>query len=179
MFNQKSLLALLLCGAMTFSMAGCSGGGKATTASANSQSGSSAAAGKAKYVMKIGHNQPTDNPRHVSLLAFKKEVEEKTNGGISVEIYPSGQLGTEKETQEAVKMGTVQGFRGGQFDFAPKLTIFTLPFLCDNNKQIHALINSDFGEVKNGAECKRPKVPVKRRGLLRPADTWWVISPGG
>jgi DNA invertase Pin-like site-specific DNA recombinase len=37
----------------------------------------------------------------------------------------------------------------------------------------------DTGEVKNGAECKRPKVPVKRRGLLRPADTWWVISPGG
>ena len=36
-----------------------------------------------------------------------------------------------------------------------------------------------FGEVKNGAECKRPKVPFKRRGLLRPADTWWVISPGG
>ena len=96
------------------------------------------------HTMRIGHAQPENNPRHISLLAFKEMVEEKTNGGIFVEIFPVGQLGTEKEMLEAVMMGTLQGFRGGQFDFLPKLLIFSLPFLVENSTQIDALLNSDF-----------------------------------
>ncbi len=110
------------------------------------------------YTLQIGHAQPETNPRHISLLALKEMVEEKTNGGIIVEIFPAGQLGNEKEMLEATKMGTLQGFRGGHFEFLPKLLIFTLPFLCENAEQVEALMNSDFAlEV-----CE----PVKEDNLL-------------
>lgn len=98
----------------------------------------------AVYTLQIAHAQPETNPRHISLLAFKEMVEKKTNGGVMVELFPAGQLGTEKEMLESVKMGTLQGFRGGQFDFLPKLLIFSLPFLCENAKQVEALCNSEF-----------------------------------
>lgn len=96
------------------------------------------------YTMQIGHAQPMSNPRHISLEHFKKIVEEKTNGGIKVELYPAGQLGTEKEMLEQTCGGVIQGFRGGQFDFLPKLLIFTLPFLCETPEQVTTLMNSDF-----------------------------------
>lgn len=96
------------------------------------------------YTMQIAHGQPIDNPRHISLEAFKKEVEEKTNGGISVEIYPAGQLGTEKEMLEQVCSGVVQGFRGGPIDFLPKLQILTLPFLCETQDDAVKIMSSEF-----------------------------------
>lgn len=98
------------------------------------------------YTMQIAHAQPTDNPRHVSLEAFKKSVEEKTDGGVVVEVYPAGQLGTEKDMLEQTCSGVIQGFRGGQFDFLPKLLIFTLPFLCENVDEVDRLLNSDFAK---------------------------------
>lgn len=68
------------------------------------------------YSMQIGHSQPVDNPRHQSFLLFKKLLEEKTDGGIQVDIYPAGQLGSEASMLEQVCDGTIQGFRGGQLE---------------------------------------------------------------
>jgi C4-dicarboxylate-binding protein DctP len=36
---------------------------------------------------------------------------------------------------EQVCSGVIQGFRGGQFDFLPKLLVFSLPFLCETPKK--------------------------------------------
>lgn len=98
------------------------------------------------YTMQIAHAQPTTNPRHISLEYFKEIVEERSNGAIKVELYPAGQLGTEKEMLEQVCSGVIQGMRGGQMDFVPKLLIFTLPFLCENGEQVTRLMNSDFAK---------------------------------
>ncbi|MDR1932885.1 MAG: TRAP transporter substrate-binding protein [Spirochaetales bacterium] len=117
-------------------------GGKEESASAQAQ----AAAVSKVFAMQIGHAQPVNNPRHISLLAFKKSLEEKTKDGIKVEIFPAGQLGTEKEMLEQTCSGVIQGFRGGQFDFLPKLLIFSLPFLCENAEEINRLMNSDFAK---------------------------------
>ena len=72
----------------------------------------------AQTTMKIGHSMNVETFRQKSLLKFKEIVEKETEGRVTVEIYPSGQLGTEMETLEAVKMGTVEGFRSGGFEEA-------------------------------------------------------------
>lgn len=66
-----------------------------------------------------GHAQPEGNPRFVSMEQFAADVAEATNGHVKIEVYGNGQLGTEKEMLEQVVAGTVQGMRGGQFDFSP------------------------------------------------------------
>jgi C4-dicarboxylate-binding protein DctP len=98
------------------------------------------------YTMQIAHAQSIDSPCHSSLEVFKKLVEDKTAGGIIVEIYPEGQLGTEKEMLDEACEGVIQSFWGDEFDLFPKLSIFSLPFLCDNEEEVNRLLSSNFAK---------------------------------
>jgi tripartite ATP-independent transporter DctP family solute receptor len=106
-----------------------------------------------KFTMTVGHAQPVGNPRYVSLEKFAKDISEKTKGEVVVEVFGEGQLGTEKEMLEQVVAGTIQGMRGGQFDFSPRLLMFTLPFLTNTRNQVTALLNSDLAK-KVSAEAE-------------------------
>lgn len=99
-----------------------------------------------QYVMEIGHVQPEDNPRHLSLLQFKEDVEKATCGHVRVVIRPNGELGTEDELLQQVMAGNIQGMRGGQYPYSPRLLMFTLPFLTQNRAQITALLQSDLAQ---------------------------------
>lgn len=103
-------------------------------------------AGMGEFEMNVAHAQPEGNPRYVSMEKFAKDVEEKTNGHIKVNHFGSGQLGTEKEMLEQVVYGTIQGMRGGQFDFSPRLLMFTVPFLTSNRAEVTALLQSDLAK---------------------------------
>lgn len=129
-------------------LAACGGSGAASTSTA----ASAAAAGEDKFAslgdftMTVGHAQPEGNPRFVSMEQFAADVAEATNGHVKIEVYGNGQLGTEKEMLEQVVAGTVQGMRGGQFDFSPRLLMFTLPFLTNTRAQVTALLQSDLAQ---------------------------------
>ena len=103
--------------------------------------------------MIVGHAQPDGNPRYVSMEQFAADVAEKTNGHVTVEVFGNGQLGTEKEMLEQVVQGVTQGMRGGQFDFSPRLLMFTLPFLTNTREEVTALLQSDLAK-KVSAEAE-------------------------
>ena len=135
---MKKVLSVLL--VLLVSLSVFAGGGKEkAVADADDQF-----AGLGNYVMMIGHSQPADNPRSISLEKFVQDVEERTNGHVTVQVFGNGQLGTEKEMLEQVIIGTLQGMRGGQFDFTPRLLMFTLPFLAQTREQVTALLHSDL-----------------------------------
>ena len=136
---MKKRIAMLLTFALAASgLAACGGGSQPaapaeTTAAAAAEGDSSQAAGDGEteaaagedafaalgdFTMMVGHSQPEWNPRYVSMEKFEADVAEKTNGHVTVEVFGNGQLGTEKEMLEQVVAGTVQGMRGGQFDFS-------------------------------------------------------------
>ena len=128
-------------------LAACGGSGASTPAASGAASTSTApsAAEDADYKF-VGHAQPEGNPRFVSMEQFAADVAEATNGHVKIEVYGNGQLGTEKEMLEQVVAGTVQGMRGGQFDFSPRLLMFTLPFLTNTRAQVTALLQSDLAQ---------------------------------
>lgn len=164
---MKKRIAMLLTFALAASgLAACGGGSQPaapaeTTAAAAAEGDSSQAAGDGEteaaagedafaalgdFTMMVGHAQPEGNPRYVSMEKFAADVAEKTNGHVTVEVFGNGQLGTEKEMLEQVVAGTVQGMRGGQFDFSPRLLMFTMPFLAQNRAQVTALLQSDLAK---------------------------------
>lgn len=98
------------------------------------------------FEMTVAHAQPKGNPRDVSMDKFAADVAEKTNGHVKVTVFGNGQLGTEKEMLEQVVGGVIQGMRGGQFDFSPRLLMFTLPFLTQTRAQVTALLQSDLAK---------------------------------
>ena len=98
------------------------------------------------YTMTVGHAQPESNPRYISMEKFAADVAEKTHGHVTVDVFGNGQLGTEKEMLEQVVAGVTQGMRGGQYDFSPRLLMFTLPFLANNRAEVTALLQSDLAK---------------------------------
>ena len=93
---MKKVLSVLL--VLLVSLSVFAGGGKEkAVADADDQF-----AGLGNYVMMIGHSQPADNPRSISLEKFVQDVEERTNGHVTVQVFGNGQLGTEKEMLEQV-----------------------------------------------------------------------------
>ncbi len=60
-----------------------------------------------KIVFKVGHVQPADHPYHTGMVKLNELLQERTNGQISLDIYPSSQLGAERELIEGVQLGTV------------------------------------------------------------------------
>ena len=164
---KKSIAMLLTLALAASSLAACGGSQPAatqapaadttaasaeTTAAAEGGETEAAAEGEdafadlGDFTMMVGHAQPEGNPRYVSMEKFAADVAKKTNGHVTVEVFGNGQLGTEKEMLEQVVAGTVQGMRGGQFDFSPRLLMFTLPFLAQNRAQVTALLQSDLAK---------------------------------
>lgn len=165
---MRKSMAMILALAMAASLTACGGGNQQaattkapdTTAAAETTAAADTSKAEEKteaaaedpyaalgdFTMMIGHAQPEGNPRYVSMEKFAADVSEKTNGHVTVEVFGNGQLGTEKEMLEQVVAGTIQGMRGGQFDFSPRLLMFTLPFLAQNRTQVTALLNSDLAK---------------------------------
>lgn len=130
-------------------LAACGGSSSSSTAASSAPA---AAGGDDKFAalgdfnLIIGHSQPEGNPRFISMEKFAEDVKAATNGHLTIEVYGNGQLGTEKEMLEQVVAGTIQGMRGGQFDFSPRLLMFTLPFLTNTREQVTALLHSDLAK---------------------------------
>lgn len=98
-------------------------------------------------VMKFGHAHPADSPRDISINYFKEILEEKSEGRITVEIYPAGQLGNEPEMVEAVKMGTLECVRAGVFDAtATELMVYTMPFLFEDLNDFQAICRGPIAD---------------------------------
>ncbi len=98
------------------------------------------------FTMTIAHAQPQGNPRSVSLAQFAQDVDAATHGHVTVEVVGDSQLGSEREMLEQCMAGTIQGMRGGQYDFSPRLMMFTLPFLTSNRAEVTALLQSDLAK---------------------------------
>lgn len=116
----------------------------------------------AEFNFKFGHAQPVSSVRHKSMELFKEKLEKESNGRISVSLFGAGALGNEAELTDMVKMGTVQGTRGGAFAKAnKKFLIYTLPFLFSDTESVLKAMRSDFGaSIAKHAEANGYYIPA-------------------
>ena len=120
MSKAKKLIALSLAIIMVLSLVACSGSsasGSSSTAPSAAASASAPAASASpssgqKYTLKLGYSTggvtKDESPTVMWGDAFKEKLEKLTNGNVIVEIYPGGQLGTDKDTTGAVAAGSVE-----------------------------------------------------------------------
>lgn len=103
----------------------------------------------ADFTAKIGHLESDQQSRHVHLLKVAELVKDRTNGAVEFQIFPSAQLGNQREMTEGVQLGTLEAtvspaaFIGG---FNPAVSILDIPFLlpADADKA-QALREGEFG----------------------------------
>ncbi|MEL7043789.1 MAG: TRAP transporter substrate-binding protein DctP, partial [Pseudomonadota bacterium] len=58
-------------------------------------------------MLRAGHSASLDEPYHLGLLEFANIVEERSGGRVRVEVYPAGQLGSERMMIEGLLLGTL------------------------------------------------------------------------
>ena len=114
------------------------------------------------YLFKYANTQSENHPRSQSMVFFKDTLEKASQGRIKVDLYFSGTLGKEAEVLDMVKMGSVQGCRGGLFERAnKKYLLYTLPFLFGNAEKVVAVMRSDFGKsINKGAMANGFYIPA-------------------
>ena len=58
--------------------------------------------------IRFAHAAPTAHGWHIWAEQFKKVVEEKSGGKLTVQIFPNAQMGNERDTAQAVRQGSLE-----------------------------------------------------------------------
>tara|TARA_B100000678_G_scaffold84407_1_gene70158 strand:- start:626 stop:1612 length:987 start_codon:yes stop_codon:yes gene_type:complete len=100
-------------------------------------------------VIRLGHGLDVTHPVHKAMKFMADRVEEKSKGKLKVVIYPSQQLGTERELVELLQIGSLGMTKvstGVVENFAPELKVFGLPFLFKDREHRFKVLESKIGE---------------------------------
>jgi TRAP-type C4-dicarboxylate transport system, periplasmic component len=120
--KKRSTIALIALFAMLFTLVTISG----------------IAAAPKKIVMKISHVSAPGSARDIGSHKVKEVVEKMTNGLVTAQVYPSSQLGGQRDQVEGVQFGTIEmvvvptSYLGG---IQPLITLLDTPFLLPENPQ--------------------------------------------
>lgn len=102
-----------------------------------------------KITVKVSHNQPETSAEHEGAMVFKKKLEELSEGKITVEIFPSMQLGSMREQTEAVQMGsheiTLQPI-AVMTPFVDEFQIVDFPFLWPSSEVMWEVLDGEAGD---------------------------------
>ena len=103
----------------------------------------------ARQTIKLGHGLPEAHPVHKAMLFMAERVKEKSGGELGVEVYPSGQLGSERECLELLQIGSLGMTKVSAAvmeAFAPSYKVFNLPYLFEDDAHRFAVMNGPIGD---------------------------------
>ncbi|MEW6624547.1 MAG: TRAP transporter substrate-binding protein [Bacillota bacterium] len=143
--NRKKILFLIACIlVLTLVFTGC--GQKQTE-----EKGTGAPDQKEQTInLSYGEVNPDGHPITDGAYEFARIVKEKTNGRITITVYPAGQLGSEREHIQSLQAGGLDFFRSNSNtlpDFGSgKMSILALPFIFDNRDHMWKALNGPIGQ---------------------------------
>ena len=103
----------------------------------------------AQQSMKISISIGQNSHQGIGIDTFAKEVEKRTNGRIKIQPFYSGALGGERESIEAVQLGTQEltlTSSGPVPNFVPETRILDIPFLFRDKAHAHAVLDGPIGQ---------------------------------
>jgi tripartite ATP-independent transporter DctP family solute receptor len=119
----------------------------AATAAA-SAIGALPAAAQAKVVLKATDVHPLGYPTVEAVVQMGAKLEKATNGRVSIQMFPSMQLGGEKEMIEQAQLGALQIARisvGPMGPLVPEFNVFNLPFVFRDGAHMEKVIDGEIG----------------------------------
>lgn len=113
--------------------------------------------------LNIAHGLDTKHPVHLAMVFFGEELERQSKGAMRLQIYPSGQLGTERELIELLQIGSLAMTKVSASSleaFVPEMRVFSLPYLFLDNDHYWRTLNSGLGK-----ELLEAGLPYRIKGL--------------
>lgn len=102
-----------------------------------------------KVVLKAADVHPLGYPTVEAVVLMGKKLDKATDGRLTVQMYPSMQLGGEKEMIEQAQIGALQYARvsvGPVGSVVDNLNVFNLPFVFRNTAHMRAVIDGPIGD---------------------------------
>ena len=106
-------------------------------------------AASAETVIKIGHGAAESFHMHRALLHFEELVEAGSNGEIDVQIFPSSQMGPDREMIEGVQTGVLEMAIPPSSFFAgwdPAFAVIELPYMYASKDIAFDVLESEAGD---------------------------------
>ncbi|OGP74591.1 MAG: C4-dicarboxylate ABC transporter substrate-binding protein [Deltaproteobacteria bacterium RBG_16_49_23] len=99
--------------------------------------------------LKLGHAVAVEHPYHLGAVKFAELVAQRTKNKVKIDVYPSTQLGNERDMVEGLQLGTIDlvvtstGPLGG---FVPKMFVVDLPFLFRDREHAYKVLDGPNGK---------------------------------
>jgi len=100
-------------------------------------------------VIKLAHGLDINHSVHKAMEIMAKDLEEISDGQLSIKIYPNQQLGSERECLELLQIGSLDMTKvsaGVMENFAPKMKVFGLPFLFRDREHSFKVLDGPIGQ---------------------------------
>lgn len=100
-------------------------------------------------VLKLAHALDISHPVHAGMVNFAERLEEKSGGKLTAKIYPSGQLGNERELLELLQIGSLAMTKvssGVLENFVPAFKVLGLPYLFEDKDHLFGVLRGEIGE---------------------------------
>jgi len=112
-------------------------------------------------VLKLAHGLDVTHPVHAAMVHLAERACEKSDGRLRIDIYPSEQLGSERECLELVQLGILAMTKSSSAPmegFVPTLKVLGLPYLFRDDEHMWKVFNGVIGkEILAAGEAKSLK----------------------
>lgn len=114
--------------------------------------------------LRLGHGLDVSHSVHKAMVKMGEDLRKRSGGKLALKIYPSQQLGTERECLELLQIGSLDMTKvsvGVLENFAPKTKVLGLPFLFRDRQHSFDVLDGPIGEM-----------------LLNEGDKYWLKGLG-
>jgi tripartite ATP-independent transporter DctP family solute receptor len=113
-------------------------------------------------VIKLGHGLSPTHPVHLAMEFLAQRLDEKSDGRVRIDIYPSEQLGSERECLELLQIGSLGMTKVSCSvieSFVPAMSILSLPYLFRDEEHRFKVLEGEIG-----------------RRLLLEGEKYWLLG---
>ncbi len=99
--------------------------------------------------LRFAHPVPETDVQHTMAVFFKEQVEARTNGEVTVDIFPQGQLGNDSAMIDGARSGIIDIVLVGLNNFTglvPVAGVFELPFMFPDRDLAYAALDGEVGQ---------------------------------
>ena len=105
-----------------------------------------------KVVLRLAHEMSENHPYHAGAGKFGEFLSKKTNGEVTIQIYPNGTLGKQAQLVEAMSLGTVDLALTNtpvMERYVPELAVLGLPYVARSWEHIYKVVDGEIGAEFN------------------------------
>ena len=104
---------------------------------------------KKTKTIKLAHGLDTKHSVHIAMLKMSDDLYKLSNGTLKINVYPSQQLGTERECLELLQIGSLEMTKVSAAvleNFAPKMKVLGLPYLFRDRTHTFNVLDGEIGQ---------------------------------